>query len=1519
MKYNRERVQLVLPLVSSLLLSWLVVATHAQDALEPVFMQDSISQSWREDSSELSDNLESLNAQYNQTKSTESSPIFTYSISQPNPTPFELYDLDGQYLNSQDRRDYSHELELRLQPTSQAGTVLDYEQLPATKSYTLQIEATPKSREELVRLFGEDQIDDLIAQQQSLDTTQKLTIEIAIENVDESPIVQPAYHPSANHNQGRIIQLNSKDRGFSVSINAIFTDPEGKPLFTKPNLEDIEIREYQGRAPHFGNIVNTVGDTELETNGVEGNSPSEDGHVVTITQVGGSYVINPVKSTVEGIRKAEILIRGWDQRGPTVPLLSADPATTKDLAKITVLVQTGDNKLPLFRGGASGFLISADEGFISSLAPRIGSWAAQDPDGDEVTHTLKGQAKDGACKNAIIAGVTFQDTCFRLEPDGSSLAVNGTFDYESFEGNPVIPLTIVATDTFGATTEATLDVRIKDLDEPVTSEFNPSTVDLHLTHRATHSIDLNSVFKDPEGKETFTFRTTSRDELTVKVAIEDSHLLELSALKLGSVYINVWADTKDGERTYATSLQVIVRDTNEPPTFTTEETSLTYAVSEAAEIGTVIGELISASDPDTNDQLTFKLSPNRFFALTQKDLKPNQVQLALKAPVDFERAPTHTLQLTVSDGIESAQIPIKINVSDIDEPPRTSRRDNPPIKIGENQSLTIDANDYFEDDSPTDLLIDVYGIDTTILDAEISQNQLLTLSAKSVGSTTVNLLARDSLGQAAIASQEVQVIATEAPQLVKQIPDQTIELGLDEISLLGYFEDADSDFSISQATSQDEEILWVFLTKNDPFNLVTYAWDTGTTKVSVTAEDPQGNTSTATFSVTVVESAVARSELVDLIEIPQGDEQILALDQLFKPSLPNILEVQPLSTNQLIADIDIDTPGNTLKIKGVAPGQTGIVLIASGKNQTKRAAKLRVKVTSNAPTINADIANVTIELGGEHQEIDLSEVFSHPRPLRFETEISDKSIIDAHIQNSTVVLRALARGQSNLVVKAIEPSGQLAQVSTQVTVSDEGIHTAEQESLSLLGNTLLSSVSTVLSDRVTQPLRERKNRDLTNSYTPTAYSNQTRISDSYRYSNTTGPTWGASTEHLNVSSPSLTYHPHSTNSTSQLWNLDLQHNGDKRSWSLWSAADSQSFNTTKTQGHVDAHYIGSEVVLSDQWLLGISGSQLKGNTQLGFGSIKGELNLNQTMWIPYLQYQPSERSLFWLVAAQGNGAITSVRDHVVDRNSERLRSQMALMGASQRLWDKQKFSLAMQADLGRVSMDVQGIQDTDSQPVNVARHMKATAQQLSAGLDLSYRHSYGKWTVTPSMELNLRSDETQAFKGSGVETITGLQISKGVFNLDLQGRHFNVSGLNTYQESGASLAVTLQPNQDGSGLSFTIQPIWGMPHTTIGGLDGLRTSQSSLNHRSSQSMQISELSMSWNLAHGWLIQSDRWLLVPYISQSTGSFLQKEMGLRLHSIVMLDRGLQLDLSAQESDMNVHDGFSRGFRVTGSLSF
>ncbi len=103
---------------------------------------------------------------------------------------------------------------------------------------------------------------------------------------------------------------------------------------------------------------------------------------------------------------------------------------------------------------------------------------------------------------------------------------------------------------------------------------------------------------------------------------------------------------------------------NTPPMFATETT--TRAVAENTTAGVNIGDVVSATDEDKNDTLTYTL---RGTDATSFAIESTTGQLKTSAALNYEVKDTYTLTVAVDDGVTEDTIEVTINITDANDPP----------------------------------------------------------------------------------------------------------------------------------------------------------------------------------------------------------------------------------------------------------------------------------------------------------------------------------------------------------------------------------------------------------------------------------------------------------------------------------------------------------------------------------------------------------------------------------------------------------------------------------------------------------------------------------------------------------------------------------------------------------------------------------------------------------------------------------------------------------------------------------
>ena len=168
---------------------------------------------------------------------------------------------------------------------------------------------------------------------------------------------------------------------------------------------------------------------------------------------------------------------------------------------------------------------------------------------------------------------------------------------------------------------------------------------------------------------------------------------------------------------------------NNAPVFT-EGTSATRSVAENTTSGTHIGTVVTATDADTDDTLTYSLGGTDAATF---EIDATNGQLKTKAPLNYETKSTYTVTVSVSDGNDgSDSITVTINVTNVNEAPvftdgsSTTRSVAENTASGTNIGTAVSATDV---DSGNTLTYSLSGTDADSFSIVSTSGQLQTSAA----------------------------------------------------------------------------------------------------------------------------------------------------------------------------------------------------------------------------------------------------------------------------------------------------------------------------------------------------------------------------------------------------------------------------------------------------------------------------------------------------------------------------------------------------------------------------------------------------------------------------------------------------------------------------------------------------------------------------------------------------------------------------------------------------------------------
>ncbi len=395
----------------------------------------------------------------------------------------------------------------------------------------------------------------------------------------------------------------------------------------------------------------------------------------------------------------------------SVTITVSDSNGDSDSISVTINV-TDVNEAPVFSDGASTTRETAENAPVNS---NIGSAvSATDPDLNNLTYTLSGS----------------DASSFSIDNATGQLKTKASLDYEK---NPTYSVTIIVTDG-NLTDTITVTINVSNLDEtpsnnsPIFTEGSSTTRSVVENTAKDKNIGTPIAATDVDN-DLLTYLLSGTDAAAFSIDRKTGQLKTDAALNHEdkSSY-SVTATVSDGSKTDTIRITISVTDVNEAPIIA-PNTLTTLFIAENTETGTNIGGILSATDPDEGDTLTYTLGGPDAASFS---IVTTSGQLQTKAVLDYETKKSFSITITVSDGALEDTIDMIINVTNVDEnrAPKFSEGDVTTRSIAENASsgVEIGAAVSATDADDDDLTYRLSGTDETSFEINSSNGQLLTKS-----------------------------------------------------------------------------------------------------------------------------------------------------------------------------------------------------------------------------------------------------------------------------------------------------------------------------------------------------------------------------------------------------------------------------------------------------------------------------------------------------------------------------------------------------------------------------------------------------------------------------------------------------------------------------------------------------------------------------------------------------------------------------------------------------------------------
>ncbi len=594
-------------------------------------------------------------------------------------------------------------------------------------------------------------------------------------------------------------------------------------------------------------------------------------------------------------------------------------------------------------------------------------------------------------------------------------------------GDTQIDFTV--TDDEGATSTERFGVTVLEPTEPEPENRPPTLRDpAPVTLPVGQTTVITLAADDPDDDPLSLSDVTAAPGGIVSAVPGDDLSIALEALASGQTTLSVTVADPAGASVAAEVVITVPEPENRPPTLR-DPASVTLPVGQT----TVI--TLAANDPD-GDPLSLSdvtAAPEGIVSV----VPGNDLSITLEALASGQT----TLSLTVadSDGATAAAEVVII----VPEPENNAPRVNVPgpvsLDVGQTRVLTLQASDPDGDPlSISDVGVSMPGV----LSASPGQGVEVSLTGLAPGQAGLNVTVQDTAG--ATASAEIIVTVNEAAPPPNQGPSITPPdpLTLSQggsVTLEVQASDPDGDpVSITTATSNPPDII---RTTVEGLTVLIDGLTLGTTTLSITVADPDGERASTEVQVTVAEPTAIPNEAPVLtppepLSIPAGQAATFTLEAN-DPDGDDLEIASLIARPEGIVRTSID--GLSITVEALAAGEATLSLTVADPLGATDSAEVPVSVTDdpNAPPIVEAIPDQTVQVD---ETISVSVQAEDPEgsfPFIASAESGSTEIVTVQPDGEgNLLLRGVSRGQVDVVVRVQDADGLTTTARFRVVVEE---------------------------------------------------------------------------------------------------------------------------------------------------------------------------------------------------------------------------------------------------------------------------------------------------------------------------------------------------------------------------------------------------------------------------------------------------------------------------------------------------